>query len=138
MSNRAVAESYFANISRNLDMALAAFAPGAEFVAPIGPVPFPDGVRMMLQGYNMAFPGHAFEVKRWIEDGDTLVAEGTWVGRHTGTMLMPGAPPVPATGMTVRAPFVTILQMKNGKIASHRAYWDLAGFMGQLGIAPRL
>lgn len=138
MSNRAVVEKYFANMATNLEEALAQFAPGAEFVAPVGQVPFPDGVRMMLMAYNAAFPGNRFEVRTWIEEGDNLVAEGTWIGTHRGPMLMPGAPPVPPTGMAVRAPFVTIFRMKNGKIASHRAYWDLAGFMGQLGIAPRL
>jgi ketosteroid isomerase-like protein len=31
------------------------------------------------------------------------------------------------------APFVTLFTVRDGRIASHRGYWDMAGFLAQLG-----
>ena len=135
MTNREIAQSYFAAVGRgDIDKALALFAPGAEFVAPIGPVPFPDGARHLLKGYANAFPGHRFEVTHAIEQGAHLVLEGVWTGKHAGPLHLPDGHDLPPTQKTVRAPFVTIFSIDNGRIASHRGYWDLAGFMAQLGL----
>jgi len=134
MSNRSVAESYFQAVTRrDLEGALATFAPGAEFVEPAGGVPFPDGVRAMLAGYDGAFPGSRFETKLAIESGADVAIEGVWIGRHTGPLRLPDGRSIPPTNKEVRAPFVTMFRVRDGKLVSHRAYWDLAGFMAQLG-----
>jgi steroid delta-isomerase-like uncharacterized protein len=134
MSNRSVAEGYFQAVTRgDVEGALATLAPGAEFVEPSGGVPYPDGVRAMLGGYITAFPGCRFEIKLAIESGADLAIEGVWVGKHTGPMHRPDGQKLPATNKEVRAPFATIFKIRDGKIASHRAYWDMAGFMAQLG-----
>ena len=134
MSNRSVAESYFQAITRrDVEGALAALAPGAEFIAPSGGVPFPDGVRAMLAGYDAAFPGSRFETKLAVEAGADVAIEGVWIGKHTGPMHLPDGRSIPATNREVRAPFVTVFRVRDGKIASHRAYWDMAAFMAQLG-----
>lgn len=133
MSNRSIAESYFQAITRrDIEGAVAAFAPGAEFVEPGGGVPFPDGVRAMLGGYDAAFPGSRFETKLAIESGADVAIEGVWIGKNTGPMQLPDGKKMPATNKEVRAPFVTVFRIRDGKIASHRAYWDMAGFMAQL------
>jgi steroid delta-isomerase-like uncharacterized protein len=133
MSNRSVAESYFQAVTRgDVEGALATLAPGAEFVEPSGGVPFPDGVRAMLGGYITAFPGCRFEIALAIESGAELAVEGVWVGKNTGPMQRPDGTKLPATNKEVRAPFVTLFKIRDGKIASHRAYWDMAGFMAQL------
>ena len=36
------------------------------------------------------------------------------------------------TGRRVHAPFVTMFDIADGRITSHRPYWDMAGFMAQL------
>ena len=134
MSNRSVAESYFQAVTRrDVEGALATFAPGAEFVEPSGGVPFPDGVRAMLTGYDTAFPGSRFEVKLAVEAGADVAIEGIWSGKHAGPMQLPDGRSIPATNRDVRAPFVTVFRVRGGKIVSHRAYWDMAGFMAQLG-----
>ena len=49
MSNKAIAEKFFQSITAgNISGALACFAPGAEFTAPTGALPYPDGIRAML------------------------------------------------------------------------------------------
>jgi steroid delta-isomerase-like uncharacterized protein len=133
MSNRSIAESYFQAVTRgDIEGALATFAPGAEFVEPSGGVPFPDGVRAMLAGYDGAFPGSRFEIKLVVETGADVAVEGVWVGKHTGPMHLPDGRKIPATNKEVRAPFVTMFRVRDGKLASHRAYWDMAGMMAQL------
>ena len=133
MSNRSVAESYFQAVTRgDIEGAFATMAPGAEFVEPSGGVPYPDGVRAMLAGYVTAFPGCRFEIKLAVESGADLAVEGVWVGKNTGPMQLPDGKKLPATNKDVRAPFVTMFKIRDGKIASHRAYWDMAGFMAQL------
>jgi ketosteroid isomerase-like protein len=47
-------------------------------------------------------------------------------------MRLPDGRTIPATHKDVRAPFVTVFRVRDGKIASHRAYWDMAGMMAQL------
>ncbi len=133
MSNKTITEKYFQGITnRDLDAAIACFAPGAEFTSPMGPVPFPHGVRAMLKGYDDSFPGATFEVNNVIEVGDQLAVEGVWIGKHSGPMALPDGRKLAATNRQVRAPFVTIFKVRGGKIASHRGYWDLAGFMAQI------
>lgn len=133
MSNKAIAENYFQAITKgDVAGALACFGPGAEFSSPMGPLPFPDGVRGMLAGYDESFPGARFEINNTIEAGDQLVIEGVWIGKHTGPMTLPDGRKLPATNREVRAPFVTVFQVRGGKIASHRGYWDLASFMAQI------
>src|SRR5262245_37400030 len=92
-----LARSYFDAIARgDIAAALACFAPAAEFSAPIGAVPFPDGVRAMLGGYVEAFPGNRFEVDHVVAAGDEAVLEGHWCGRHAGPMHLPNGAVLPA------------------------------------------
>ena len=136
MANRDIAEKYFQSITRgDVAGAIACFAPGAEFIGPMGKVPLPDGVRAYLQGYEESFPRSVFEVTHVIEQGDQVAIEGFWSGKHTGPLALPDGRTLPPTGRQVRAPFVTVFQVRDGKIASHRGYWDLAGFMAQIAAA---
>jgi steroid delta-isomerase-like uncharacterized protein len=135
---REIAERYFRSIEKgDIPAALECLAPGAEFTNPLGALPVPDGVRMMLQGYVSGFPDNRFDVKNVVESGDQVVMEGDWVGTHEGPLPLPDGSAVPATGRSVRAPFVTVFRVREGRIVSHRGYWDLAGFLGQLGLGPR-
>jgi steroid delta-isomerase-like uncharacterized protein len=134
-SAREIAERYFRSIEQGkVDAAVELVAPGAEFTNPLGAVPAPDGVRAMLAGYVTAFPDHRFEIKQALESGEDVALEGDYVGTHTGPLGLPDGQSVPATGRPVRAPFVTIFRVRGGRIVSHRSYWDLAGFLRQLGL----
>jgi steroid delta-isomerase-like uncharacterized protein len=133
---REIAERYFRSIERgDVAAALACLAPGAEFTNPLGAMPVPDGVRAMLDGYVSAFPHNRFEVKNAVESGDQVVLEGDWVGTHKGPLPLPSGQSIPASGRAVRAPFATVFRVRDGRIVSHRSYWDLAGFLTQLGLS---
>jgi steroid delta-isomerase-like uncharacterized protein len=137
-ASRDVIERYFAASEHGeVDTALATFAPGAEFMGPMGSLPFPEGVRTFLGSFASSFPNARFEVHHVIEAGDEVVVEGEWVGTHTGPLPLPDGSTLPATANKVRAPFVTLFRVHEGQITSHRAYWDMAGFMAQLGLGPQ-
>lgn len=133
MSSRSVAEGYFDAVSRgDIDAAIEMFTPDAEFVGPMGALPIPDGVRGYLQTFDQSFPGARFEVSNAIEQGDQVVLEGTWSGKHTATLQLPDGTELPPTDREARGPFAIVFEVKGGKITAHRGYWDLAGFMAQL------
>jgi steroid delta-isomerase-like uncharacterized protein len=133
MSSRAIAERYFQALDRgDVEGALACFAPAAEFASPMGTLPFPDGARAYLQGFDRSFKGARVEVTNAVESADQVALEAVWIGRHTGPLPLPDGRVLAATGREARAPFVGIFRVRDGKIVAHRAYWDLAGFLAQL------
>jgi steroid delta-isomerase-like uncharacterized protein len=134
MSIRATAESYFHALNRgDVDGAIACFAPGADFVSPMGPLPLPDGARAYLKAFDQAFPGAQVQVTNAIEGGEQVALEAVWTGKHTGPLQLPDGRTLPATGREVRSAFAAVFGVSGGQIVAHRAYWDLAGFMAQLG-----
>jgi steroid delta-isomerase-like uncharacterized protein len=135
MSNKSIALKYFETASKDPDAALTLFASKAEFLFPMGAIPMLEGVRAYLRGYQKSFPDSGFDITRVVEQGDEVAVEGFWFGTHTGPMQTPDGKTILATNRKVRAPFATFLTIRDGKITSHRGYWDMAGFMMQLGIA---
>jgi steroid delta-isomerase-like uncharacterized protein len=135
---KTLAEQYFAAVGRgDVEQALSLIAADADFQTPAGRAPMPDGVRAVLNGYVVAFPGNRFEVTRTFGSGDEVAVEGHWVGKHSGPLRLPDGSELPATGKTVRVPYVTLFGLKGNQITSHHAYWDMASFLGQLGLAAR-
>jgi predicted ester cyclase len=84
----------------------------------------------------VALPDAAFEIDRWVEEDDAAVAVGRYTGTHTGPLVGPMGE-IPATGRAVDVPFATMFEARDGQISAHRAYWDNATFMMQLGLMPR-
>ncbi len=132
MSSRAIVMKYFDTATRDVEAAIGCFAAGAEFVGPLGSLPVPDGLRAFLGGYRQSFPDSGFDVTNLVEAGDQVAVEGFWFGTHTGPIQTPDGRTIPATHRKVRSPFATFLTVREGKIVSHRGYWDLAAFMAQL------
>lgn len=131
-------EEYFAAVGRgDVEQALSLIAADADFQTPAGRLPVPDGVRAMLNGYVSGFPGSRFEVTRVFGNDDEMAVEGNWVGTHGGPLSMPDGSKLPPTGKSVRVPYVTLFKLKGDKITSHHAYWDMASFLGQLGLGAR-
>ncbi|MGH2692928.1 MAG: ester cyclase [Actinomycetota bacterium] len=90
-----------------------------------------------VASYKDGFPDSGFTLDNVWEVGDTAITEGHYTGTNTGPMQTPDGQQMPATGKTVNLPFVSIIQAKDGKMISHRVYWDQAGFAAQLGMAPK-
>jgi steroid delta-isomerase-like uncharacterized protein len=134
-SARQIAEAYFAAaLDRgDLEDALRHLRHDVEFDSPAAQVRGRDELRPYLEGFAGAFPDARYKINRAIESGSSVALEGVYSGTHTGTLRMPDGR---ATGRHVSVPFVTLFDVKDDKISSHRAYWDVATVMAQLGLMP--
>ncbi len=91
------------------------------------------GLRRAVLFNFLAFPDVHFELVSQIRDGDRVViewrAEGTHAGRFMG---------IPATRRQVILEGITLLTLRDGRIARLRRVWDIAGVIRQLGLLPEL
>jgi steroid delta-isomerase-like uncharacterized protein len=70
-------------------------------------------------------------------DGNDYAIEWVWSGTHDGPA--PGLGLPAATGRRYRVRGASVGRLDEaGKIAVHRDYWNLAGFLAQLGALPQL
>ena len=106
---------------------LALYDPGAVLHGYPGVEPGFDSIRRFYEAFCEAFPGSQLSFEDVIAEGDRIAIRFTLNGTHQGEFQG-----IPATGRSVSAPFVTVFDVANGSITSHRPYWDLAGFMAQL------
>jgi steroid delta-isomerase-like uncharacterized protein len=106
-----------------------------DFSTPGAQVHGVQEVAQFLSAFATGFPDASFEIRQWIESGDWVVAEGFYRGTHTGPLMTPMGE-IPATGKSIELPFATVIQVRDGKLSVHRAYWDNATFMMQLGLMP--
>jgi len=103
---------------------------------PLGKAEFIDFMHILLT----AFPDFAFNISRFEENGDTVVAYSHITGTHMGTLALPGLPPVAATGKKIAMPEeVQTYTIKNGRLQSlatdARPDAGVAGLLTQLGVS---
>ena len=91
------------------------------------------GWKEWLEGWATTAPDAQTEVTNLIADGDTIASEHTGRGTHTGPLPTPGGI-IPATNRPFELKFAEIFQLRGGKIAVMKAYWDSASLMRQLGL----
>lgn len=96
----------------------------------------PDGWRQFNQGYITAFPDGQIQATSLFTTDDKGVLE--FIGRGTNTGPLPSpAGQIPPTGRRVDLRFCSVLQFRNGKVASVHYYYDQLGFLQQLGLIPQ-
>lgn len=91
-----------------------------------------EGMKALATG----FPDGRWTYERPIRDGEQASAEHRFEGTHTGTLRLPGAPEIPATGKKVTLNASVVLTVHDGKISRARVYSDRMQLMEQLGLAP--
>lgn len=96
----------------------------------------PDGARAYNQAWAAGFPDGRITVDHIYTDGDTVVAEFTGRGTHTGTMVT-SAGEIPATGRSVTLKLCDVTTFEDGKIVSQRSYLDSGSMMAQLGLTEQ-
>ena len=91
------------------------------------------GLRRAVLFNFLAFPDVHFELISQIREADRVAiewrAEGTHAGRFMG---------IPATRRRVSLEGITLLTLRDGRIARLRRVWDIAGVIRQLGLLPEL
>lgn len=88
-----------------------------------------EAAKDFYSNYLTGFSDIQFTIKNIFGQGDNLAKHWNFKGKHTGNFF--GIPP---TGKTVDIDGVTIVKMKNGKIAQEQDFFDNMTFMQQLGI----
>ena len=126
---------YAAFNTRDFDAALRHLAPDAEITnVPAGTTGIGrDAFRQFMQGWATAFPDAVAEVRNVVAAGDQVVAEFSGRGTHTGPFQTPMGT-VPPTGRRVDVPFCDVWTLRDGQFTAARSYFDVATFMGQLGL----
>lgn len=124
---------YFNALSAgDVDATVGFIAEDGDFRTPMGAMSGRDPIRAYLGAFDAAFPEAQYDVATVVESGGAVAVEGTYGATHQGPIPLPDGSTIPATGRTVRQPFVTMFDVADGSIVSHRPYWDLASFMAQL------
>ena len=106
----------------------------AVLVSPFGTAQGRAAIREFWSRDKTAFPERTVTLDVIVEQGDTIAGEWTFVGTHTGTLVMADGTEVPPTGKRVEAKGMELLQMRDGKVAVHHMYWDNMAIAGQLGL----
>jgi steroid delta-isomerase-like uncharacterized protein len=95
-----------------------------------------DAIVEWISGFQRAFPDLTYEPLNEYEIGDTAIDEGAISGTHTGPLEAPTGETVPPTGKRVRVRETDLATVENGKVTSHRFYFDQMEFLAQLGLVP--
>jgi steroid delta-isomerase-like uncharacterized protein len=112
------------------------FTEDAILVTPDGTAQGRAAILEVLSRDKAAFPERHVTIDVIVEQGDTIAGEWTWVGTHTGPLVMPDGTEVPPTGKPVELKGMELAQMRDGKIAVHHGYWDNMAVAQQLGLLP--
>lgn len=114
----------------------AAFAEGATLVDPL----FPDGLRgreaieAATEAMLKTFPDLSATLRSIVQSGNRAAVEATYRGTNDGPLAMPGGE-LPPTGREVTIELCEIFEVgDDGLILHDRSYFDVAGFLQQLGI----
>lgn len=81
------------------------------------------------QNFLIGFSDIEFSIIDIFGQGEKMVKHWNFKGKHTGDFFG-----IPATGKLVNIDGVTLIKMKNGKIAKEQDFMDNAIFMEQLGL----
>ncbi len=92
-----------------------------------------------MHAMNAACPDFAFNETSASENGDTATIKHRITGTQTGTLSLPGMPPIPATGKKFTLPEEpSVFTIKGGKIVKYLAVpapdGGLPGILKQLGV----
>jgi steroid delta-isomerase-like uncharacterized protein len=96
----------------------------------------PAGLREFMEGWIEPFPDARVEITNMVasEDG-RVAAEFIGRGTHTGTLKTPAGDVAP-TNRQAEGRYCEVMEMRDGKVARLRSYFDGATMMRQLGLMP--
>ncbi len=103
----------------------------AEITIPLEPeaVVGIDAFKEYHQNYLSGFSNISFTITHAFGHGDNIVKHWNFKGTHTGNFFG-----IPATGKQVDIDGVTLVKMKNGKIAREQDFVDNMTFLKQIGL----
>ncbi len=97
-----------------------------EFAMPGARVSGHDAIAQRVEMFCAAIPDCALDVRGRITVGDVAVLEWTFVGTHVNDL-----PGLPATGLEISVPGVSVCALRFGLITEERVYWDTVRLVGE-------
>jgi len=91
-----------------------------------------EGFKDYYNNYLIGFSNVTFTIVDVFGQGDKIVKHWNFKGTHSGEFFG-----IPATNKEVNVDGVTLVKMKDGKIAQEQDFFDNLEFMQQLGLIPR-
>lgn len=91
------------------------------------------GLSGMLQKFFNAFPDLSLAIGDFLIEESRVVIYWTAKGTHDGTIMN-----IPPTGKPVSIKGVSMLVFQDDQITEGKHFWDLAGFLRDLGLLPKL
>ncbi|HVC33250.1 MAG TPA: nuclear transport factor 2 family protein [Chloroflexota bacterium] len=134
---RVIAANFAAFDAHDLDAGACMLAPDAELQDTATGLDLvgPAGLRQYWEGWFSGFPDGRTEIlKIAAADDGTVVTEFLGKGTHTGPLPGPGGRVILATGRSTCTRFCQVATVKENLITGARMYYDLVGFLAQLGI----
>jgi steroid delta-isomerase-like uncharacterized protein len=121
---------------RDKDGYLALYTDDCEIVAPGFTGRGHEALSQFWDVQMTALPDNRITVLRTaVGDGGALVAEESAIeGTNTGPLVGADGSELPPTGQHVSAPFAMVHEVRDGKLAASRLYYDQLEFLAQLGV----
>jgi uncharacterized protein (TIGR02246 family) len=111
------------------------FTEDAIFVSPAGIAEGREQIAWLFEQFFKGFPDLCLTV--WYEATGTdnhMMVEWTGTGTHTGPFLLPDGQELEATGRRITLRGTCASFIENGKIVTHREYFDQLELYTQLGL----
>lgn len=136
MNHRHVVDNMFKAVdSRDYGAVADLLTPDCEFAAPGYESRGPDTVVGFMRPFLDAFPDLTHEVGQYVESGDMVAFELHIRGTHTAPLASPQGE-IPPTGKPVDFVSCDMVRLEDGRFAGYHVYFDMMGFMQQLGLVP--
>ena len=136
VTNREVITRYFELVdSKKSETISEVETSDVTYRLPVGVMDGPSHTQL-VGAFAAAFPNFKHTIARCVEAGDLVACEGLFTGDHTGPLAMADGSVLPATQKHVEFPIVAFARVQNGKLVEFNGYFDLLGFLGQLGVGP--
>lgn len=119
------------DVPRMLDL----FAKDATYVSPVGVAEGSEQIVWLFEQFFRGFPD--FHLAVWYEGTETdnpLVVEWTAIGTHTGPFLLPDGRDLEPTGRRITLRGTCASFVEDGKVHTHREYFDQLELYSQLGM----
>jgi predicted ester cyclase len=94
-----------------------------------------EAFTQFAKAWESGFPDGQLKMLNFVETGDLAIAEGTFSGTNTGSLMTPGGA-IPPTGKRLQMKYCDLFRVREGKIVEHRVYFDQVEFLTQLGLMP--
>ena len=121
----------------DLDGVMDLYAEDAIQLMPEGVFQGRDAIRERLARDLEACPDIAWTVESFVEQGDSLADEWSFVATHTGPFRLADGTVLPPSGKQVELRGMEYVLVRDGKIVVDNLYYDNLAVMGQLGLVPQ-